>query len=147
MPGDGLDFYARLARCDHLSQLRAVNLYEDSIGEGPGRVLFASPHLAGLQMLHLGEGDATPGMMRVRRECLTGLRELLLWDFHSGGLGDEGLAVIANSPAFAGLTNLDLLQTGVGAAGARAVAESPYLHRLERLSFGVQACGYAPNHI
>jgi hypothetical protein len=62
-------------------------------------------------------------------------------------VGKAGLTTLANSPAFAGLTTLDLLQTGDGADGARAVAESPHLRRLTSLSLGFQACGDAPNYI
>jgi uncharacterized protein (TIGR02996 family) len=145
--GEEADFVANLSECDFLRRLQALNLYETPIGEAAGSVLFGSPHLSGLRGLHLGEGDVTPGMVAVLAECLSGLRELYLWDFHGGELGDAGLRALANHPAFAGLTTLNLLQTGVGPAGARAVAESPYLHRLESLSFGFQACGYAPNYI
>jgi hypothetical protein len=148
--GDGEDagLVANLSRCDVLRRLRTLDLYQSPLGgEEAGKVLFGSPYLAGLRGLHLGEGDATPGMVSVLAECLSGLRELYLWDFHQGELGNAGLTTLANSPAFAGLTTLNLLQTGVGADGARAVAESPYLRRLESLSFGFQACGYAPNYI
>ncbi len=139
---------ADLGACGFLRRLRWLDLYGSPLDdEEAARTLFGSPHMAGLRGLHLGEGDATPGMVALLAECRAGLRELYLWDFHSGALGDAGLAALAGHPAFAGLTNLDLLQTGVGAEGARAVAESPHLRRLESLSFGVQACGYAPNHL
>jgi hypothetical protein len=148
--GDGQDagLVVSLSRCDFLRRLRMLDLYQSPLGDAKaGRALFGSPYLAELRGLHLGEGDATPRMVSVLAECLSELRELYLWDFHDGELGNAGLTTLANSPAFAGLTTLDLLQTGVGAAGARAVAESPYLRRLESLSFGRQACGYAPNFI
>jgi len=148
--GDGEDaeLVANLSRCDFLRRLRTLDLYQSPLGgEEAGRVMFGSPHLTRLRGLHLGEGDATPGMVSVLAECLSGLRELYLWDFHQGELGNAGLATLANSPAFASLTTLNLLQTGVDADGARAVAESPHLRRLESLSFGFQACGYAPNYI
>jgi hypothetical protein len=144
---EGATRWADVAGCEFLSRLHTLNLYDSPIGEDAARVLFASPHLAGLRGLHLGEGDATPEMVPVVAAHLTALRELYLWDFHQGELGDAGLALVANHPAFAGLTKLNLLQTGVGSEGARAVAESPHLHRLEALSFGFQACGYGPNRI
>lgn len=128
--------------------MQTLNLYDSPLcNEEASRALFSSAHLAGLRGLYLGEGDATPGMVSILAERLFGLRELYLWDFHQGELGDEGLTLLANSPAFASLRTLDLLQTGVRAEGARAVAESPHLRQLESLSFGFQACGYAPNYI
>ncbi|HJZ59837.1 MAG TPA: hypothetical protein VKE74_33150 [Gemmataceae bacterium] len=144
---DDAALVAHLGRCAFLRRVQALNLYQSPIGEEAVRTLFGLPHLAELRGLHLGEGDATPGMVAVLAECLSGLRELYLWDFHEGELGDAGLAALANHSAFAGLTALNLLQTGVGPDGARAVAESPHLHHLESLSFGFQACGYAPNYI
>lgn len=138
---------ANLSRCEFLRNLQALDLYSSPIGEEAARVLFGSPYLRGLRELHLGEGDATPDMIPILAECFSGLRALYLWDFYQGELGDAGLTALANSPAFASLTNLNLLQTGVRADGARAVAGSPYLRHLESLSFGFQACGYAPNFI
>jgi hypothetical protein len=146
--GEDTRLVANLGKCDFIGRLHTLDLYQSPIGgEEAGKVLFGSPYLAGLRGLHLGEGDTTPGMISVLAESLTGLRELYLWDFVQGELGNAGLTTLANSPAFAGLTTLNLLQTGVGAAGARAVAESPYLRRLESLSFGFRACGHAPNYI
>jgi uncharacterized protein (TIGR02996 family) len=140
--------FTRLAHRPWLAQLRMLSLDGHAIGEEEGRALFASPHLAGLRALVLGEGDANAGMVEVLGgSALTGLRELYLGDFHQGELRDAGLTLLANTPLFTGLTTLDLLHNGIGPVGARALAESPYLRSLERLSLGQMVCGYSNNRI
>jgi len=141
------ELVARVGRCAALGRVRELDVYNAPLGADAARVLFDSPHLAGLRGLHLGEGDATPETVAVLAASPIRLRDLHIWDFHQGDLGDAGLTALAESPAFAALATLDLLQTGVGPEGARAVAESPHLRNLESLSFGFQACGYAPNYI
>ena len=49
------------------------------------------------------------------------------------GIGDAGARALASSPYLTRLTTLVLTDTGIGPAGARALAESPYLSQLTSL--------------
>jgi hypothetical protein len=138
----------RLAKKAFLSRLETLDLYNNPISEEAAAIWFASPHLSNLRTLFLGEGDTTPGMIDVLAASrLSALKELYLWDFHSGDLGDDGLARLASAESFAGLTVLDLLHTGAGSRGAESIAGSKHLTQLKRLSFGQMACGYSNNRI
>jgi len=59
----------------------------------------------------------------------------------AGGIGDQGVAMLADLPLLANVTDLDLDRNGVGALGARALAQSPYLTKLTILSLNGNAIG------
>jgi uncharacterized protein (TIGR02996 family) len=94
--------------------------------------LFASPHLARLEVLDLealGMTAADLGPFAAQPD-LSRLRELVLtWNT----LRSEGATLLANMPQLSNLEALDLRSNGITDTGARAVALSPYLGRLHAL--------------
>lgn len=102
-----------LARCPHLRRLRGLDLSLNGLGDAGVRLLAGSAALGGLTRLALNDN------------------EQITWD---------GVAALAASPFFAGLTDLDLGGNDVNDAGVAALADSRSLARLCGL-------GLARNHV
>ncbi len=102
-----------LARCPHVSNLRGLDLSFNRIDDAGVRALAASARFPRLDRLALNDN------------------EQITWD---------GVTALAESPFFAGLTDLDLGRNDVNDAGVRALAGSRSLTRLNGLRL-------AGNHI
>lgn len=88
--------------------------------------LFASPHLAEIETLGLGDIHQNPldadGARVLARSAQTGrLRELML--YHNN-LGDRGAVALAEAPWLSRIRRLSLAQCGLGADGVTALANA-----------------------
>jgi uncharacterized protein (TIGR02996 family) len=139
----------RLSACPALARLELLDLYVAALGPEGLRSLFASPYLAGLRHLHLGDEDSTPAVAEelAASPLLPRLESLALWGFQDSDLGDTGVRTLVSSPGVAGLKTLDLMHNRIRAEGAQAVAASPWLTGLTALYLGRSACGYTTNDI
>lgn len=92
-----------------------------------------------LTTLDLSENLAGPALAAaVVNAAPAGVRELHLARTR---VGDEGAALLANSPWAAGLRRLGLRGTTITDSGAEALAASPYLRNLEWLNLNGNAIG------
>lgn len=122
LAGDRLTAVPDLRRFPALADL---DLSCNPLGDG---IVVRMPGLTRLNLSNTGVADAG-----VRRLDASGLRSLALaWN----PLTDAGIWAFAGRPDLADLRDLDLSGTGVGFAGAVALADSPHLGQLERLRVG-----------
>ena len=94
-----------------------------------------SPYLGGLRDLDFTHQNLTRRLADALcdAEALTHLEQL---DLSGNRLGTAGLRRLAENPRFAALRVLDIQDTGASDPGVKALLESPYLRRLERLVVG-----------
>lgn len=123
---------AALARSPVLTRLSFFSLSENPLGPKGGKALSGSA-LAGLTHLHLNEtGLGDEGVAALAdAAAMPGMRCLRL---RSNGITSRGVARLAASPLAADLSELDLEQNAVDDAGAQALAESPHLASLVTVS-------------
>jgi uncharacterized protein (TIGR02996 family) len=126
-----------------LANLHELDLCDNELGNGGVDLLARSPHLKRLEALDLSFNGMDDAGVRAlaRASTLPALTELRLND--NGTITADGLAALAESPFFAGLTALDVSGNDIGEAGVRAVLASPSLARLQILSLGRNPIGDA----
>jgi uncharacterized protein (TIGR02996 family) len=128
---------AALAASAALAWLHGLRLGDDSrCNKDALTAILASPHLTRLTRLALCSCNVSLAALRVllKAPVLASLRRLELRGNEQ--LGDWGAELLAQSPGLANLTHLDLVSTALGADGARALAASENLGRLECLELG-----------
>jgi uncharacterized protein (TIGR02996 family) len=94
-----------VARCPHLSRVRALDLSRATVGPTELRALLGSPFLARLERL----------------------------DLTNAPLGNEGAVHLASGPLFPQLTHLNLARTGLTPHGARALLHAALQAKDSRL--------------
>jgi uncharacterized protein (TIGR02996 family) len=129
------DSVIALAENPKAARLMRLSLQLNRIGAAGCEAIGSSAQLASLEELNLTNtalGD--DGVEALARG--TTLRRLRRLDLQGGAncVGNRGAIALAASPMLAGLRVLNLeWNSGIGPAGARALAESPYLTQLEEL--------------
>jgi uncharacterized protein (TIGR02996 family) len=122
----------KLAACEHLGRLRALDLHSCKMGMARTVTLIANPDLAGVEELNLGN-------LRMRNKGaqavlgathLAGVRSL---DLNHNQLDDGVIKALANSP-LTHLRHLDLGHNELTAAGVEQLGRIPHLRRLESLA-------------
>ena len=127
-----------------LGKLYSLSLSQQRLDDEQGRILFASPTLAGLRELDLSHNALRgPAMQALASNPVrTSLRSLRV---DNVAFLDDGPIALAASPGFPELRELRMSagwnKGGFGAAGARALAASKAFPRLESLSIGGHAIG------
>jgi uncharacterized protein (TIGR02996 family) len=111
-------------------RLRRLALCRASLTDADAAALAESGLPAGLEVLDLSYNRIGPAGTRELIRVLPGTARLLL---DNNPIGDEGLQALARSPLFARLGGLPGWMD-FSAAGARAVAASPYAGRLRHLN-------------
>jgi uncharacterized protein (TIGR02996 family) len=156
------DALSELLRADWFAQLRVLNLTENRIGDRGVMSLVNHPVAKGLRILRFGDNAfgksglaalAKPGAFPelttldlhscLKRKAVAAdtvaflsalqLPRLRHLDLRGWPLGDAGAKMLAESPAFAGLTRLNLSRCGIGDAGAKALFASRHLQQLVEL--------------
>jgi uncharacterized protein (TIGR02996 family) len=123
---------AALANSPHLVGLRWLWLFRQRIGPDGVRALAATQHLSALQSLYLGSNPIGPEGARAL--AFARLPELTKLKLGSCDLLDEGALALAGSRCLEQLTELDLVENGIGTVGAVALARSSGLSGLLRLN-------------
>jgi uncharacterized protein (TIGR02996 family) len=122
----------RFASLSGLSRFRRLALWGCRLGTGGVRALAGSPYLGNLKRLNLSDRlDEFALAALLEAPWLPSLRELRL---RCKGIDDDDLALIAGCPALSHLRVLDLGEQRITKKGATALAESPHLGRLLRLT-------------
>lgn len=117
-----------LAGAAWAGSLRRLDLGGNLILDTGMHALLSSGSFAALESLDLNvTGIGRDTAFRVAEGGLPRLHSLSLGGNH---LGDEPIIALANSPALANLTGLQLYACGMGEEAALALAESPYLTQL-----------------
>lgn len=131
------DFHREWLSHPRMAGVEVLEIFHAGV-EAAGEVA-ASDHLTGVWRLDLQACRLGPGGVRALATAkLPALRELgLLGTF----LADDGVAVLAASATFAGLSTLDLSRNQIGPVGLRALAGSPHLTRLQTLSLSNNQIG------
>jgi uncharacterized protein (TIGR02996 family) len=115
-------------------RLRNLRLLElgDAMRSDAARDLFDSPNLAGVTALRLRDNPIGDVAIRtlVRSKYVTAVEELNL---EYADLTAESARLLAGWPALRNVRVLNLAGNRLGAAGIRALSESPHLGRLESL--------------
>ena len=124
-------FAGELARCEHLTRLRRLDLTGNRIGPVGMRELAESAFLGGLKELGLSGNDlGADGAAALRAaKWLPGLKGLELADNRLGPTDLEPLLSLTSHD----LTNLDLSRNPLGVAGGDILARSSLLPHLRRL--------------
>jgi uncharacterized protein (TIGR02996 family) len=119
-----------LAACPALANLTSLDVSQCSDGRefrhAGMYALAASPHLAGLRELRLGQTEPTARGVRelVNSTTMTNLRSL---DLHSNHLGPQAGMMLAGAENLKGLVCLRLDHNKIGDKAAAAIALSPHL--------------------
>ncbi len=121
-----------LARCEHLTGLRELDLFYCPLNRARVRAIARSPHLAGLRSLELSGTKFDSDMARELADSPS-LRSLRFLDLQHNRVGAEGAAALAASPVLASVTGVVLYDNAVGDDGAAALAASEHLTELRRL--------------
>jgi uncharacterized protein (TIGR02996 family) len=123
---------AVLASAPALGQLQTLILGRNSLGAGGARLLAESGHLARLRELSLFNNV----LLREGAQALADAPSFRLQRLDLGlcGIGNEGIAALAKSPASADLRHLDLPNNAISNVGVLAIVNSPHLTRLEHLN-------------
>lgn len=121
----------KVAQSPLLSHVRELDLCGADLGNTGVSVLAKSPHLKTLEALDLGfNGIDDAGVEQLARSTLLpNLARLALND--NDRITATGLAALADSPFFAGLTALDVSGNDIDDAGVRAAVASPSMARLQ----------------
>jgi len=129
-----------LARSPHMAGLAYLGLSQNAIKDRGAEALAASPYLAGLKKLSLAGCELTDRGIEAlgRSPYMTRLNHLAI-DRNIGS--KQGLITLIQSSNTARLRTAYIGQeepVSLGENGVRAIAESPYLTRLNILSVGEQ---------
>jgi uncharacterized protein (TIGR02996 family) len=120
-----------LLRCPALAGLRWLELFNSPLAEG-GKSLVGAPFLDNVRVLKVYQSGLTGGSLAsILRDSPP--RRLRVLDC-TGGIGDEGLAALAASPAMSELGELHLSTCYLTDEGLKALAASPHLRRFEELN-------------
>ncbi len=112
---------APLVEAKALKRLRKLNFYQNKLGDDGAAAIAANKILAGLEELDLGSnriGDA--GAVALAGAKWKGMRKL---DLHSNAIGEAGALALAESPALAGIVELDFTKNKAGRRGNTALRE------------------------
>jgi uncharacterized protein (TIGR02996 family) len=138
-----------IARVAWLSRLEELDLSRNQVvGRWLGDLLSAVP-LPNLRSLNIGNNNLIADAVRVVAARAAGYPHLTRLNLSATFIADEGAEVLADSPTLAGLTELILrseevsYDSSIHAAGAAALARSPYLTRLRRLDLAGHYIGDA----
>jgi len=156
-----------LASCEHLSQLRALLLFDSGLDLAAIAALCRSPSLGALRTLTIGgnyvdddgakliaEARAFPALEQLalpsnrltsaamrwltESQRLAGLSALALPE---NEIGDDGLAVLGRSRLLGQLRSLDVTSNEVGPDGMISLCSGGALHRLEVAFLALNRCG------
>jgi uncharacterized protein (TIGR02996 family) len=116
---------AALAASPNLARIRRLTLINSNLGPEGILTLAASGCLGQLEYLFVMDSP--------------GERGLQMAEYHH--LGDYGLAVLASSPVFERLRELDLWENRIGPEGTRVLAQSPHLKSLRELTLANNPIG------
>jgi uncharacterized protein (TIGR02996 family) len=162
------DSVSALLKAKWFARLRVLDLADNAIGDGGVKALAAHPVAKTLRVLRLGNNAFGRGGLaalaadgafpelttlslhshHTRRAkpadlaaFLTALRlpRLRHLDLGMWPLGNAGAKALAQNPALAGLTRLNVEGCGIGDAGARAIFASPHLRGLVELQMNYNA--------
>ena len=141
----------KLAEAPWLASLRALDLRDNLFDQDALTTLLLRPEFRSLEGLAITAGDATPSWPRrwqftgtALTSLLSGnLRELRRLRVQDAAIRDEGLRLLAESPALARFTSLELPSCGIGDVGAIALAESPHARQLRTLNLRTNVIGDA----
>jgi uncharacterized protein (TIGR02996 family) len=123
---------AYLATAPCLRELKVLKLDRCEIPRSAARSFVRAPFLASLRHLDLDSNGFGPGWLR---ELLDrGMPELHTLKVADNALGEEGVSLLAESPASDILVDLNLGQNGLGDAAAEVLVGSDYLQNLLVLS-------------
>ena len=124
---------AKVAASPMLAGVRELDLCNCDLGRDGLTTLTRSPHLRNLHALDLGFNALDDACVELlaRSPALPSLSTLALND--NDTIGDAGLAALAASPFFAGLTTLDVSGNDIGDAGITTAVGSPSFARLRVL--------------
>ncbi len=129
---------AALGDSARLRSLSNLNFWKNRLADKTGEILARSPVFRGLKALALQENDLGAPAARSLSEGKFPLLERL--DLGQNPLGREGVAALAalrNLP----LRELNLVSTGAGDAGVKAILGAPWVHQLRRLYLGANGLG------
>ncbi len=134
-----------LAASENISRLESLNLWNGDILDEGAVALFRSGRIGPLKELILGHNGICAAGARAIAECaaLAGLTHLNLYGIHSL-TGPEGVRALAQSPYLARLESLDPGHA-IGDEAARAIAESPHWRSLTRLK--LCSCNLGPEGV
>jgi uncharacterized protein (TIGR02996 family) len=125
-----------LMTASHLRQLHTLRLVDTFLDDAWTVPLAGSPVLATVRVLDLENNNVTDATAQaLAASPHVGRLEELILRYHT--LTDAGVQALVSSPGMANLRRLDLGDlgyAGLGPATARAIAESPYLGKLESLT-------------
>jgi uncharacterized protein (TIGR02996 family) len=125
---------AGLGKTPAAKNLRSLTLDTPNIGKKTFASLFRDfPALTTLNLYATLKKKMTPADLAAALTALS-LPNLRHLNLSGWPLGDEGAAALAGNALLAGLTRLDLSYCQVGAAGVRAILQSPHLQRLVYLN-------------
>ncbi|HUR53327.1 MAG TPA: hypothetical protein VMZ71_04315, partial [Gemmataceae bacterium] len=124
---------AVLFACPHLARVAKLFLDGSELKDKELTALAASPHTAGLRMLSLaGHNPFARSSLPKLLAARPGITELGL--AANKDVGDAHARALAESPALANLTTLDLARTGVTAVGVAALVGSKHAANLKSLA-------------
>ncbi|HEY1187614.1 MAG TPA: TIGR02996 domain-containing protein [Gemmata sp.] len=121
-----------LADAPHWTGLHALDLTETAMHVDAFAALVAAKRLSGLRRLHI-RGSNDWHADHVRALLADGFPNLVSLRLTNCGLDDEAAAVLAGSPALAGVRDLDLAHNRIGGHGLTELLCSPHLTRLAYL--------------
>jgi uncharacterized protein (TIGR02996 family) len=130
---------AELAESPWLESIRRLNVSGWQVTHSEAELLFASPHLRPLRELNFSRSLLSPRTLRTLAPLR--LRRLVL---SRATLGDGEIQQLAQEPSLSTVEELDLTDNAILDSGAFALADSPYLTRVQVLTlfgnlFGVEA--------
>lgn len=125
--------FPRLVRSPHLAAVAELDLSHGELGNGGAGLLARCPHLGGLKALDYGWNGADDAGVRLlaRSAAFPALQSLALND--NGPVTAAGAQALADSPFLAGLVELDLSGNELTDAGVRALAAGRATGRLHTL--------------
>ena len=121
-----------LIRSPYLPKLRRLELPYNKLGVEGAKLLAEAPELTKLRTLDLGHNHLRASGVKTLATSphLAGLVEL---DLRGNSLGDRGAAEMAKLPPLPNLKKLNLFSNQIGADGARALTGAAFLASLEDL--------------
>jgi uncharacterized protein (TIGR02996 family) len=133
---------AALAGSPHLGNLRKLFLSGDELDTASLTRLLHSQHLTNLRDLAITsyDGRGSPGIATALRDCRT-LSALVDLDLFMNPLDSANAALLAKSPALAGVRILKLHSSEVNGPAAKALFESPHLGSLECVDLSCNPIG------
>ena len=124
------------ARTCVMKRLTSLDLSSNRMGDDGVAAMLKLP-LSSLRILELSTSDITSEGVQflAKSKKLKNLRRLNVG--HNDGVGDPGIAAIAESHHLSQLTHLNLARTKLGEKGAEALIESQSLQSMRQLNIGM----------